>query len=505
MTAQAETLSTFQPWRQGNHFTVTLRGHWQKIPEPTGVLLLSDYESELLSEQFDSQIREVVGTTNYNTLYDSFYAPVDFKIRGLTVRMPQPVPKKAQLEISVKVNEGVIDKFVIPEFEDHNMKRYELDCDFLIYEDDFIEIEVTFSGYESLSFNENNIVVALSGCVSYLMYKELWADLFARAATTQEITLSGTQTVDGVALEVGDTVLVKNQSTTTDNGLYIVSSGAWTRSPGYPDLASLENVVVHITEGDTNKSDDATNFTAIENDGDYFIGYPLMSWEEGDNWYKTNIHLQNRSGNDTIQDRVFMDMLKSPMNFLFQGIRMSLFKDDLRVVECFREKVFCIYLDILVNGRSILPYTNFPRPIPIDTNELFRSYDMAAFDDSQGFPVRFGDSIDVRAYLQNTHTKYNCKLLNVVLYGCSPDCAAFDSPIVAVYEPCEEEPCVWKFAIVERCEPEQLRTTDEDGNPVGPSPYNPEVSPVVPGVPSADEYVTLNNEYITLDGERITI
>ena len=50
------------------------------------------------------------------------------------------------------------------------------------------------------------------------------------AATTGNITLSNTQTVDGVALAVGNRVLVKNQSTASQNGIYIVSSGAWTRS-----------------------------------------------------------------------------------------------------------------------------------------------------------------------------------------------------------------------------------------------------------------------------------
>jgi hypothetical protein len=51
-----------------------------------------------------------------------------------------------------------------------------------------------------------------------------------KAATTANITLSGTQTVDGVALSVGDRVLVKDQSTASQNGIYVVASGAWTRS-----------------------------------------------------------------------------------------------------------------------------------------------------------------------------------------------------------------------------------------------------------------------------------
>ena len=51
-----------------------------------------------------------------------------------------------------------------------------------------------------------------------------------RAATTANITLSATQTVDGVALVAGDRVLVKDQSTASANGIYVVAAGAWSRA-----------------------------------------------------------------------------------------------------------------------------------------------------------------------------------------------------------------------------------------------------------------------------------
>lgn len=54
----------------------------------------------------------------------------------------------------------------------------------------------------------------------------------ARVATTANITLSGFQTIDGVTLAATDDnlcVLVKDQTTLTDNGLWIAASGAWTR------------------------------------------------------------------------------------------------------------------------------------------------------------------------------------------------------------------------------------------------------------------------------------
>ena len=51
----------------------------------------------------------------------------------------------------------------------------------------------------------------------------------AKAATTANITLSGAQTIDGVSCVAEDNVLVKNQSTASQNGYYVVKSGAWTR------------------------------------------------------------------------------------------------------------------------------------------------------------------------------------------------------------------------------------------------------------------------------------
>jgi hypothetical protein len=49
-------------------------------------------------------------------------------------------------------------------------------------------------------------------------------------ATTGNITLSGTQTIDGVGVVAGNRVLVKNQETGSQNGIYVVAAGAWTRA-----------------------------------------------------------------------------------------------------------------------------------------------------------------------------------------------------------------------------------------------------------------------------------
>jgi len=60
------------------------------------------------------------------------------------------------------------------------------------------------------------------------------------ASTTLNITLSGTQTIDTVVLNIGDRVLVKNQTIQTENGIYDVASGAWPRSSDADNTPSNE-------------------------------------------------------------------------------------------------------------------------------------------------------------------------------------------------------------------------------------------------------------------------
>jgi len=74
----------------------------------------------------------------------------------------------------------------------------------------------------------------------------------AKAATTANITLSATQTVDGVSLAVNDVCLVKNQTTQANNGLYTVQSSAWTRVAGMDTWAEVPGVICSVQQGTTN-------------------------------------------------------------------------------------------------------------------------------------------------------------------------------------------------------------------------------------------------------------
>ncbi len=74
-----------------------------------------------------------------------------------------------------------------------------------------------------------------------------------RAATTGNIALSATQTIDGVVLAVGDRVLVKDQANARENGIYLVAAAAWTRATDADSGAKLTSGArVYVEEGTVN-------------------------------------------------------------------------------------------------------------------------------------------------------------------------------------------------------------------------------------------------------------
>ncbi len=86
-----------------------------------------------------------------------------------------------------------------------------------------------------------------------------------RAASTGDLSLSGTQTVDDVSLIAGDRILVKNQSTGSENGIYDVAAGAWTRSTDADNTPSNEvtsGMFTFIEEGTANADSGWTLSTA---------------------------------------------------------------------------------------------------------------------------------------------------------------------------------------------------------------------------------------------------
>jgi hypothetical protein len=94
-----------------------------------------------------------------------------------------------------------------------------------------------------------------------------------RAATTANITLSNTQTIDGVAVIGADRVLVKNQTNQTENGIYTCAVGAWTRAVDLDAATEFPSATTFVREGTANAD---TSWTCT-NDS-VIIGTTNVTW-----------------------------------------------------------------------------------------------------------------------------------------------------------------------------------------------------------------------------------
>ena len=87
---------------------------------------------------------------------------------------------------------------------------------------------------------------------------------------TSNITLSNTQTIDGVSLAAGNRVLVSAQSTATQNGIYkVVDGGSWTREDDMATGADAAGAFTFIEQGTTNAD---TGWVCSSNKGSAVVG-----------------------------------------------------------------------------------------------------------------------------------------------------------------------------------------------------------------------------------------
>ena len=98
------------------------------------------------------------------------------------------------------------------------------------------------------------------------------------AATTANITLSGLQTVDGVSLVAGNRVLVKNQTSTSENGIYVVAAGGWTRAADMDATTPLNefNGAGTLVTGGTTYDNTAWTVTSTVS----VVGTDAVSWAQ---------------------------------------------------------------------------------------------------------------------------------------------------------------------------------------------------------------------------------
>src|SRR3546814_5656157 len=65
-----------------------------------------------------------------------------------------------------------------------------------------------------------------------------------RVATTENLVLSGLKVIDGVLVDNGDRVLVKNQTAPVENGIFVASASGWSRAT---DLDETDGCVTGVS------------------------------------------------------------------------------------------------------------------------------------------------------------------------------------------------------------------------------------------------------------------
>jgi len=78
-----------------------------------------------------------------------------------------------------------------------------------------------------------------------------WKQSVRLATASLNVTLTGTQTVDGKSTVPGDRILVKDQSNPAANGIYEASAAGWTRSADANTANELLQMAVFVREGDS--------------------------------------------------------------------------------------------------------------------------------------------------------------------------------------------------------------------------------------------------------------
>lgn len=97
-----------------------------------------------------------------------------------------------------------------------------------------------------------------------------------KVATTGNITLSGTQTIDTIAVVAGERVLVKDQTSQSQNGIYIVSASTWSRSADVDTWAELVSAAVFVEQGTVNA--DTAWICTVDNGGT--LGTTSVTWSQ---------------------------------------------------------------------------------------------------------------------------------------------------------------------------------------------------------------------------------
>jgi hypothetical protein len=124
-----------------------------------------------------------------------------------------------------------------------------------VFEDSAGNLVITPSNFESQT--ANTALAAPDGSNGVPTFRNLqltdlpdaWTKKSAKASSPSNLTLSGAQTIDGISCVAGDRVLVRAQTTTSQNGIYTVQTGAWTRTADADTASKIAGAVINVDQG----------------------------------------------------------------------------------------------------------------------------------------------------------------------------------------------------------------------------------------------------------------
>jgi len=96
-------------------------------------------------------------------------------------------------------------------------------------------------------------------------------------ATSSNITLSGLSAVNGYTPIAGDRILVKDQSTQADNGVYVAASGAWSRATDFDSWDEVYTSAVYTKQGNFSGESFITTVASTGTVGVTAITFALFS------------------------------------------------------------------------------------------------------------------------------------------------------------------------------------------------------------------------------------
>tara|TARA_Y100000114_G_scaffold139702_1_gene143958 strand:- start:6602 stop:8206 length:1605 start_codon:yes stop_codon:yes gene_type:complete len=98
-----------------------------------------------------------------------------------------------------------------------------------------------------------------------------------KVATTANITLSGTQTIDGVSVSADDRVAVIAQSNAVENGIYICAAGSWSRASDMAAASNAAGASFFVEQGTANGD---KGFVCTSNKGSDVVGTNSLTFSQ---------------------------------------------------------------------------------------------------------------------------------------------------------------------------------------------------------------------------------